>query len=271
MSGPSNPNDNPAGGSQLAAATREFAAKLYDAVASQYLEFRHKYYGESNPSLASVPPKSTAVQQTEAGKIAELTLKTVPGAVRGFPLIRDIIDHLQWEVDIHTLTERERTELHNLTMIYLYGVKDGIQPWYVAWILDIERKLQGATHPDYYLAFPFQGLFYRSPHDLAAFEVAIRDSDIAGIEHEMQRIANGLIEVLRDPLGTQPRLAFSGADGERRRILFNLKTSAGLALGAYLAVDTVRELLGANRQQPPPQSVIQSFPRQITERLLPEE
>jgi hypothetical protein len=185
--------------------------------------------------------------------------------------VRDVLDHLQWEVDINSVTERERLQLHNLTMTYLYGITGGIQPWFVEWQNAAAHSLQGQLHPDYYLAFPWHGLLYRSPQDLAAFDSAIANANVDGIQHEVGRLADHLIRVLRDPLGTQPELAFTGPDAERRRTLFNLKTAAGLALGAYLAAELVHDLVAPRRDMGPPQSVLPELPPQISTHVLPEE
>jgi hypothetical protein len=226
----------------LAAQTRDFAREQYEAVANPYLNFRRIYCQESNPSLATVPPHTNEAQQTEGARLAAGALRLMPKEVHAVPLARDLYDHLQWVVDIHTLTDNERMQLHNLTMVFLYGVRDGIQPWYVNWLVQVEHALHTHLHPKYFLAFPWQGIFFRAAHDLAQFDEAVRAGDVAGIEHEVKHIGERLVDVLRDPLGAQPKLAFSGEDGERRKLIFDLKTSAGLALGAYVAVEAARAL-----------------------------
>src|SRR5262249_7991635 len=166
---------------RLAEQTRDFGGRASATVARSYLEFRRTYYNESNPTLEGVPPPSNEIRRTQAGAIAERTLGLIPRAFRQLPLIRDIFNHLQWEVDIHSLTEQERLELHNMAMVFLHGVKDGIQPWYVEWVLAIMEALQQVDHPDYYLAFPWQGLFYRSPEELVAFQRAVTEGAVTGI------------------------------------------------------------------------------------------
>lgn len=255
---------------QLYAQTQNSAARMYTAVAHQYLQFRSVYFGETNPSLATTPPLTDAIQQTEPGKIADRGLHLMPHAVRELPLVRELMDHLQWEVDIHTLTSRERTALHNLAMVFLYGTDGGIQAWYVDWLLDQMHRIEGVTHPKYYLAYPWQGLLYRSPHDLTTFDNAVQTGNVPEIEHHVEHYAGQLIMVLRDPLATQPKLAFSGAHGEERHMLFTLKTSAAIALGAYLAVEAVRDLMGHHHTHEPPQSVLAPFPPQITQHMLPD-
>jgi hypothetical protein len=255
---------------QLYAQTHDAAARLYNAVAEQYMQFRRQYYGEAQPSLATVPPQTDAVQQTEPGKIADRALHLMPRAVRELPLIRELMDHLQWEVDIHTLTGRERTALHNMAMVFLYGTDGGIQPWYVEWLLEQMHRIQGVTHGKYYLAYPWHGLLYRSPQELAAFDQAVGTGNILAIAQQMEHWASQLVMVLRDPLASQPKLAFSGPHGEERHMLFNLKTSAAVAVGAYLAYEAVRDLLGAHHETAPPQSVIEPWPPQMAQRVLPE-
>jgi hypothetical protein len=255
---------------QLYVQTRDTAGRISAAVSEQYLEFRRRYFGEPNPTLATIPLQSEAVQQTEGGKLAARTLQIVPQSVRQLPLVRDLMDHLQWERDIHTLTGRERVALHNLTMGFLYGTDGGIQPWYVEWLLDQMHRVQNIEHPKYYLAYPWHGLLYRSPQELAAFDQAVSSGDVYAIEQQTEHWAGQLISVLRDPLGSQPKLAFSGPHAEQSRILFELKTAAALALGAYLAVGAVRDILGARESSTPPQSAIDPFPPQMAQRMLPE-
>ncbi len=258
-------------GPQLIEQSRAYAAQLYKTVGDYYLAFRREHFRDANPSLATLPPRNSAVQQTEAARLASGTLRVIPSATRNLPVLRDIFAHLQWEVDIHTLTETERLQLHNLTMSFLYGITDGIQPWFVDWMLGASYNLRVIPHADYYLAFPWHGLFYRNPNDLATFERAVATGEVAGIEQEIGRLADGLVKVLRDPMGTQPELAFTGPNAEQRRIFFNLKTAAGLALGAYLAAELVQTLVHPQHASNPPQSVLPELPAQITTHVLPEE
>lgn len=254
---------------QIAERTRDFAAQIRAAVLDVYLEFRRKYYQESDPSLEVPPPQSNAVQRNERAVIAHEMLRALqllPREIQAIVLIRDLLDQLQWETDIHTLTENERSTLHNIAHVFLHGVDGGVQPWYVDWLLQSAQNLQHATDERYYLAFPWQGLLYRRPEELRAFAAAVRSGDVAGIEHEIERMANGLVEVLRDPMNTQSKLAFSGPDGERRHLLFRLKTSAGLALGAYLAVEQINSLLHP-RKQTSISSALPPLPESLMEHL----
>lgn len=255
---------------RLATETRDFAGRVYAAVAEAYLDYRRRYFHEADPSLATIPPHSDDIQQTEGAHLAQGTLRLIPREAHAVPLVRDLMDQLQWVVDIHTLTGSERMRLHNLTMIFLYGVKDGVQAWYVEWLVASAHALERVTNSKYYLAFPWQALLYRKAHELEAFETAVRSGDIAEIEREIQQMAEHLILVLRDPLGTQPKLAFAGPDGERRKFIFDLKTSAGLALGAYLAAETVRSLIHPHETDAPIRSAI-GVPPQLTQQVISEE
>src|SRR5215831_123558 len=178
----------------LAEQTRDFGGPASATIAQAYIQFRRSYYNETNPTLDSVPPQNSEIRRTQAGAIAERTLSLIPRAFRQLPLLRDIFNHLQWEVDIHSLTEQERIELHNMAMVFLHGVQNGIQPWYVAWALSIMEALQEVDHPDYYLAFPWQGLFYRSPDELVAIQRAVTSGDVVAIQREIERLGNGLTE-----------------------------------------------------------------------------
>lgn len=258
-------------GQQFYAQTRDSAARFYAAVADQYLVFRRDYFHDTQPSLATDPPRTDAVQQSETGKIADRALRVVPHAVRDLPLIRELMDHLQWEVDIHTLTSRERIDLHNITMVFLYGTDGGIQPWYVEWLVEQMHRIQGVTHPKYYLAFPWHGLLYRSNAELQAIDTSVQKGDVFEIERWLEHYAAQLVDVLKDPLRSQPKLAFSGPHAEERKMLFNLKTSAAIALGAYLAVEAARDLLGARHTTTPPESMLGPLPQQLMTRMIPDQ
>lgn len=254
----------------LAAATRDFAARIFDQVAREYLNYRRVFHHDPNPSLDTSPPESAEAQQTEGARLAHGALRIMPREAHMVPLVRDLLDHLQWVVDIHTLTQHERTQLHNMTMVYLHGVTDGVQGWYIEWLHAAAVKLADVTHPKYYLAYPWQALLYRSPSHLGALTEAISSGSVAGIEREVQHMADQLTAVLRDPLGTQPKLAFMGKEGERRKVLFDLKTAAGLALGAYLAAETVRTLTHLGQPQPAVPASVVDLPSAIVPHLVVE-
>lgn len=258
-------------GAQLAERTREVAAHLFAEVSQEYLSFRRHYYHESSPSIETAPPASDEKMQTETARLAQRTLQFMPREVHAIPLVRELLDHLQWVHDIHTITERERTTLNNVSLVLLHGVDGGIQAWLVDWMVEAEHRLQAATDRRYYLAFPWQGLLYRPPDQLAAFDAAVGSGDVEGIVREVERLVSGVIAVLRDPLGTQPELVFSGPDGERNKTLFHLKTSAALALGAYLAADQLHNLVQPHQPQPELRSVIQPLPSAIVAHVMPEQ
>lgn len=267
---------NPAAGfstvpnpTELVAQTRDGAAAVYAALSEDYLAFRRQYYHEKDPRLETAPPASDEKLQTESARLAQRTLQVMPREAHAIPLVRDLLDHLQWVHDIHTITERERSTLNNVTLVLLHGVEGGIQPWLVNWLVEAEHRLQYATDRRYYLAFPWQALLYRRPEELAAFDAAVRAGDIAGIEREVERLINGLIRVLRDPLGMQPELVFSGPDGERNKTIFQLKTTAALALGAYLAADQLHNIFQPH-QQPELHSAIPPLPSAVVAHVMPD-
>jgi hypothetical protein len=183
-------------------------------------------------------------------------------------VIGGLLDHLQDVATIHSISERERTALHNMTALFLDGMRDGIQPWYLAWLLASAHNLATQTDPRYYMTNPYDALLYQPPARLADFEQAVRDQDVAGVEREMRRLANRLIEVLHDPIGTQPDLAFTGPDTTHRRVLFHLKTTVALLLGAYLVTEELRALLEPRERKADPPSALAPLPTQLQDRLL---
>ena len=259
---------NPA---QLVAQSRAMADQLYSEVSTAYLQFRHIYFEEESPSLANDPPMHPPAHQSETARLAQGALKVIPGAVRAMPILGDLAGHLQRVVEIHTLTENELLSLHNITMVFLYGVREGIQPWYVAYLDESAHQLLEATHPDYFLAFPFHGLFYQTPETLVKLDIALRQGDVAYIETHVQQLAQELIIVLHDPFKGQENLSFAGPDGERRKIVFNLKTTAGLAIGSYLGIEAVRSFISPHKDLPPPQAAIHMIPSEMDQYTLPRE
>ncbi len=271
----SSPTSPPATGdvapnlSDLAEQTRAFADLTFKAVASAYLAFRQEYYHESQPSLSTLPPAHAEIRKSELALLAESTLRLTPQAITSIPLVGGFVQHLRQVADLHSISEDERTALHNLTIGFLHGIRGGVQPWYVAWMLTSARNLSQISDLDYYLEFPFDGLLYRDPAALAAFDTAVRRGDISALRREIERMASRLIEVLRDPVGSQPQLAFTGPDGDHRRMLFNLKTTAGLALMAYLITAEVRLLIHP-RQTAPLRSAQATLPAQLRARVITE-
>src|SRR6185437_5868692 len=134
----------------LAQQSRPVADQLYQAVGNQYLAFRRDFFHDANASLATEPPAHPQPHQTETAKLAERALQVVPGGAHTLPIIGDLITHLQRVVDIHSLTENELLMLHNTSMIFLYGTRDGLQAWYVEYLLDAAHKLNNITDLEYF-------------------------------------------------------------------------------------------------------------------------
>jgi hypothetical protein len=228
---------------RLVSQTIVFARPMFAAVAEAYLQFRRVYYHEHQPSLATIPPAHAGIHQAELARVAESTLRVLPKVVKSFPILGSFLDHLQEVANLHSITERERTALHNMTITFLHGIKDGIQSWYVEWLLASAHRLSDVTDAHYYLTYPWDALLYLPPTALALLDTAVRTDNTPAIEHEIEQLASRLIKVLRDPIGTQPELAFTGPDGERHKRVFHLKTAVALALGAYLVADEVHTSL----------------------------
>lgn len=254
---------------QLVAESRPVAQQLYNSVSTTYLQFRREYFKESDPSLAGDPPLHPPSHQSEQARLAEGALRVIPGIVHNVSVLGDLVTHLQRVVEIHTLTEEELLSLHNITMVFLYGVRDGIQPWYMSYLDNSAHQLLEATHPDYFLHFPFHGVFYQTPEELVKLDIALRQGDIPRMEQYVQHIADHLITLLQDPFKGQENLSFAGPDGDRRRTVFNLKTTAGLAIGAYLGIETVRAFMSPHQELPPPQPAIHMIPPEMTQFTSP--
>jgi hypothetical protein len=253
----------------LAGATRDAAKTLFDDVSIAYLAFRRQYYHEANPTLATIPPASTEVQQAHLAQVADDTLRLIPRAIRNVPLLGGLLDHLEEVANIHSMSQRERTALHNATMLFLHGVQDGIQPWYVTWLAASAERLSQVTHPDYFMVFPWDALLYLPPVPLAQFVAAVQSGDVAGVKSAMQALAARLIDALHDPIGIQPKLAFTGADGENRATIFHLQTQAALALGALLVLGVVKTTLDRPKQVSPPESALAAYPPEIAHLFVP--
>lgn len=251
---------------RLAERTSAFAAALYDEVAAAYLQFRRAYYHDAQPSLATTPHASAEVSKAEVALLAENTLKVLPNAVKGLPILGGVIEHLQQVADLNSVSEAERTTLHNMTMALLYGIKDGIQPWYVEWALASARRLANVLDTgdsSYFIAYPWDACLYFAPQDLARFEEAARAGQFEGIEQAMRQIAARLITALSNPLDAQFEFAFTGPDAERRRTMFRLQTAATIALGAYLITKEVRTLLQPRGRQTTPPSALAPLPPEL--------
>lgn len=247
--------------SDLAEQTSAFADKIFKAVASAYLAFRREYYNEPQPSLDTLPQANAEIRKSELALLIESTMRLTPQVIKSIPLVGGFLTHLRQVADMHSIAEEERTALHTLTIGFLRGIQGGIQPWYVDWLLTSAHNLSRINDLDYYLEFPFDGILYHDPTTLAALETAVRRGDTEALEDEIERLANRLIKVLRDPVHTQPRLAFTGPNGDHRRTMFDLKTVAGLGLLAYLIAAEVRAL-SQPRHAGPPRSALAPLPTQ---------
>ncbi|HEV2238798.1 MAG TPA: hypothetical protein VGR57_19220 [Ktedonobacterales bacterium] len=249
--------------------TREWAQQASARVAQHYLAFRRTYYHEANPTLETPPPAHAEIHQAEVARLADNTLRLLPQAVRSVPVLGGLLEQLQQVANIHSMSERERSMLHNLTMTFLHGVRGGIQPWYAGWLLASARTLYAQPVDRYFMQYPWDALLYQDTGQLQAFEAAMARDDAAGIERVLDRIAAKLIHALDDPIGVQPDLAFTGPDGERRRLVFRLKTSAALALGAYFVMEEARVLLRPHEAAPTPHSALAPLPPELAAFMTP--
>lgn len=253
--------------SGLATATREPAKRLFTDVATAYLEFRRRFYHEEQPSLVTPPPANTEIHQAELARLAESTLRLLPQAVKTIPVVGGTLEHLQQVADLHTISERERTALHTMAIVFLRGVVDGIQPWYAEWVLAAANSLDRLSTPSYYITHPWDALLYKEPAQLAAFERAIETDDYDAIERSMEQLGDRLIDVLGDPIGQHAELAFTGPEAEHRHTMFNLKTSAALALGAYFLASQVHSLIEPRHPVVDDHSVLPPHPDEAQVRL----
>ncbi|HEY1390781.1 MAG TPA: hypothetical protein VGF38_19760 [Ktedonobacterales bacterium] len=247
--------------------TKTFAAQVFQAVASAYLDFRRDYYHEAQPSLATTPPAHAEIRKAELALFVESILRATPQAIKSIPIVGTFLQHLEQVADMHSIAEEERTALHNLAIGFLHGVRGGIQPWYVEWLLASAQNLSQVTQTDYYLMFPFDGLLYHDPAALASFEAAVRTGDSAALQDDIEHLATQLIAALQNPVRAQPALAFTGRDSEHRRFVFNLKTVAGLALAAYLLTAEARHIIHP-RHEAYPHSALAPLPARLAARVI---
>ncbi len=248
--------------------TRPLANQLYSAVSADYLQFRRTFFREQDPSLATEPPLHPPPHHDETARLAETALKAIPSVVQSVPLLSEIYTHLHSVVDIHTLTENELLTLHNMTMVFLYGTRDGLQAWYVEYLNDAAHQLAEVQHNDYYIHFPFHGLFFIPQDDLLKFDIAIRQGDHAQTASYVHSMGERLVTVLRDPFHGQEHFSFAGPNGERHRTIFNLKTTAGLAIGGYLALEAVRAVISPHSPSGPPQAAIHLIPPEMQQFIV---
>lgn len=248
----------------LTSHSRAFGGQVYEEVAERYLQFRREYYMEEHPALDTLPPQHAEIHRSELALLAEQTLRLVPAAVRSVPVVGGLLDHLGHVADIHSISEAERTALHNMTMTFLHGTRDGIQPWYAQWLLVSAQQLSIITDTEYFMEFPWDACVYMPPDDLAAYERAMRTNDITGIEAGIRRVANNLCLALKEPIDTQVAFVFTGPDADHRRERFQLKTAAALALGAILIGEEARLLLRPHPPAQPPRSVLAPLPDDLS-------
>ncbi|HEY1389992.1 MAG TPA: hypothetical protein VGF38_15745 [Ktedonobacterales bacterium] len=248
---------------ELAQQPSTIAAKLYDAVAEAYLQFRRTYYHEELPSLATTPPAQAEMHKAEIALLAENTLRLVPQAVKTLPVVGGFVEHLQQVADLNSLSEAELATLHNMTMAFLYGIKGGIQPWYVEWALASARRLASVDDPNYFMTYSWDACLYFAPDDLLRLEHDVSVGDLPGIERAMQQIAERLMTALSNPIDAQVEFAFTGPDADQRRMTFRLKTAACVALGAYLVTEEVRTLLHPREQRGMPSSALAPLPPEL--------
>lgn len=244
------PSDAPSASARaagLAQATRDRAAELYAAVTRAYLEFRREFYHEDTPDLSRPPSPRAEIRQGELAGVCHSVLHLVPQAVHSIPLVGGFLEHLEQVADVHSISEQERSELHNMAMLFLHGVRGGVQWWYVEWLLTSAHNLAQIDGTDYYLDHPWDALLYHSPPELRRLDAAVQTGDPTALEGEIERFANRLIKALHDPIGKHSELAFTGPHADRQRQIFQLKTAAALALGAYLIVEQVQQMLHPRR------------------------
>jgi hypothetical protein len=252
----------------LTEATRDHAAELAAAVAGAYLVFRRDFYHEEGPDLTRPPVPHGEIRQGELAGVARSVLRLVPQAVRSIPLVGGFLEHLEQVADMHSISEQERAELHNMTILFLHGVQDGIQPWYSEWLLASAHNLAQIDGIDYYLDHPWDALLYQAPSALRQLEAAVRAADRMVLEGEMERLATGLIKALRDPIGMHAELAFTGPRAERQKLVFHLKTTAALALGAYLIIEQVDQQLHPRHPAQSTRSKLAPVPEEIDASVL---
>jgi hypothetical protein len=192
----------------------------------------------------------------------------LPQAVKSLPIVGGLIAHLQNVADLHSISERERTALHNLTMVVLDGLTSGIQPWFIAWRLETARRLCGMPDGEYFLTFPWEALLYLTPTELADLDEAARRGDIPAIERDTRGLATRLIAVLHDPIGAQPDLVFVGPNADQQRLRFHLKTTVALGLAVYLVFDEARRLFNPPQPRSVPTSALPSVPEHVQAHLL---
>jgi hypothetical protein len=200
---------------------------------------------------------------------ADNALRLLPQGVKSAPILGGLLEHLDQVAELHSLSAAKCLALHNLAVVQLHGVKDGLQAWYVEWALATAHDLSHVGRDDYFFAFPWDACLYKSASELAVFDDAVRAGDSTEIKRQVAQIGDRLIAALRDPLGAQAQYAFTGPESEWRKTLFHLKTSAALMLAAYLVSDEVRSLLQPHQVKPELISVAAPLPAAVSSLLIP--
>jgi hypothetical protein len=249
--------------------TQACAAEVSALVTQQYLTFRRNYYHEEQPSLDTPPPPQAEIRQAEIARVAETTLLMLPPVLKTLPGMGGLLAHLQQVADIHSLSEQERTVLHNMTLCFLFGTQGGVQPWYVGWLLASAHNLSRAMDPTYFMDYPWEALLYLGPEALARCDAAVATQDIPAIEETIRSLADRLIRALHDPVQTQVELAFTGPSAEERQRAFNRKTTAALTIGALLVAEEARLLLRPQSPTPALSSALPPLPPELRAHLLP--
>jgi hypothetical protein len=222
---------------------------ITERVIAAYLQFRRDYYHDQQPSLSTPPPSHNGVQQAEAAQVADRMLRLIPGAIKAIPGFGGMLVHLEQVVNIHSMSEAERTELHNATMFFLHGVGQGIQPWYLEWLLASAKRLSDSLPAEYFMRHPWDALYYQAPVEQTVLEAVVRDGNVSGAKREIEQLGERLIQALENPIKVQSKLAFTGPDSEAREARFSLLTAAALAFGGFLIADGVRIFLHQREEE----------------------
>jgi hypothetical protein len=249
--------------SNLAERTHADIQKTYETVLKEYLNYRHVHYHEKNPSIETDPTPVNTVHRGGIVPLAENALKIIPQDIRNIPVIGGLLVHLEDVIDLNTFAEDERRGFHDLTVVYLLGIQDGIQPSFVQWYLDMARKLQQPVHPRYYFAYPWEGLLYLNPEKFIAFSKAIQTGDASTIKNQIIDLGNRIIDTLRDPMKAQSTLAFSGPNEQARRRNFHMKTTTAVVVGTVVAFGVARAVIQRNPSSNPGPSIMTPIPQDI--------
>jgi hypothetical protein len=217
----------------------------------------------------TAPPASSQLPRSELALLADNSLRLLPQAVKSAPILGGLLEHLEQVAELHSLSTAKCLALHNLAMVQLYGVKGGLQAWYVEWALTSAHRLSQVKQDDYFFAFPWDACLYKSASELIVFDKAVRSGDSLEIKRQIAPIGDRLIAALQDPVRAQGQYAFTGEESEWRKMVFHLKTSAALMLAAYLVTDEARALLRPRQVRPAPTSVLAPLPGVVSTAGIP--